>query len=269
MFNAVVIDLSSGVQVLGRSISYGDINEGISAMETLAIHLTGTPEQIARRLAEEEKRRLAAERQQGQQRLADERQKKADERKRKADERKNAFLRASGIGVSLSGGVSFALFVPADGPVLEGSGPVFFTCGASPELLIGRHFSIQPELQFTLPKYKTPELKEGEIVSKDKMYPIMQAPLLIKGRFDGFAVFGGIGYNIPLQFNVSSPLYSAIGGFQLSPQYSGSEFFPFYLEARFIYDFGETGMKTAYGSFSGQMISFCITLGIRKVWHFR
>jgi TolB-like protein len=282
MFNAVIIDLSSGVQILGRSTSYGNINEGINAMQNLAVNLTGTPEQIAQRQAEEEQRRQAAERQQEQQRLAEDRQREeqrkveerqrlAEERKRerqrKAEERKDKFLRDSGVGLGVNAGLSIASITSAEEPALEGSGAVFFVFGVSPELLIGRHFSIQPELQFTMPYYKTPEEKKGKIESTDKMYPIMQTPLLLRGRFGTFSLFGGMGYNIPLQSDVSSPPFSAIGGFRISFNYYG--FLPAFLDARFIYDFGETGLKTHYGNFTGQKMSFDISLGLKGVWHFR
>ena len=51
MFNAAIIDLFTGGQVIGRSIDYKDIDEGIRAMERLTIELTSTPEEIAQQNA--------------------------------------------------------------------------------------------------------------------------------------------------------------------------------------------------------------------------
>jgi TolB-like protein len=41
MFNAAIIDLESGVQLIGRSVNYDTLDDGISAMENLARELTG------------------------------------------------------------------------------------------------------------------------------------------------------------------------------------------------------------------------------------
>ena len=49
MFNAAIINLSTGEQVIGRSVDYRDINDGIRAMERLSIDLTSTAEEISQR----------------------------------------------------------------------------------------------------------------------------------------------------------------------------------------------------------------------------
>ncbi|MDR1220884.1 MAG: hypothetical protein LBK73_14940 [Treponema sp.] len=41
MFNASIINLESGVQIIGRSVNYQTLNDGITAMESLARELTG------------------------------------------------------------------------------------------------------------------------------------------------------------------------------------------------------------------------------------
>jgi hypothetical protein len=46
MFNAAIINLFTGGQVIGRSVDYRDINDGIRAMERLSIELTSTTEEI-------------------------------------------------------------------------------------------------------------------------------------------------------------------------------------------------------------------------------
>jgi TolB-like protein len=43
MFNASIINLESGVQVVGRSVNYQSLNDGITVMESLARELMGTP----------------------------------------------------------------------------------------------------------------------------------------------------------------------------------------------------------------------------------
>ena len=49
MFNAVIINLQTGTQVMGRSADYRDIDDGMRAMENLAIYLTGSSEQVSQR----------------------------------------------------------------------------------------------------------------------------------------------------------------------------------------------------------------------------
>jgi TolB-like protein len=49
MFNAAIINLFTGGQVVGRSVDYKDINEGMRAMERLSIDLTSTSEEITQR----------------------------------------------------------------------------------------------------------------------------------------------------------------------------------------------------------------------------
>jgi TolB-like protein len=56
MFNAVIIDLFTGGQVIGRSVDYRDIDEGIRAMEKLTIELTSTAEEIAQQDAKAQKK---------------------------------------------------------------------------------------------------------------------------------------------------------------------------------------------------------------------
>ena len=60
MFNAAIIDLFTGGQVIGRSVDYKDIDEGIRAMEKLTIELTSTAEEIAQRQQETDKRQEEA-----------------------------------------------------------------------------------------------------------------------------------------------------------------------------------------------------------------
>jgi TolB-like protein len=54
MFNAAIIDILLGGQVIGRTVDYKDIDEGIRAMEKLTIELTSTAEEIAQRQNEAE-----------------------------------------------------------------------------------------------------------------------------------------------------------------------------------------------------------------------
>jgi len=56
MFNAAIINLFTGGQVVGRSVDYKDINDGMRAMERLAIELTSTAEEKTQREQETRKR---------------------------------------------------------------------------------------------------------------------------------------------------------------------------------------------------------------------
>ena len=65
MFNASIQNLTSGTQVVGRSVDYRDVNDGIRIMERLSVDLTSTEEQISQRnQAEAEERRRAQDREQ-------------------------------------------------------------------------------------------------------------------------------------------------------------------------------------------------------------
>ena len=57
MFNAAIINLFTGGQVIGRSVDYRDINDGIRAMERLSNELTSTTEEIAQSQQEARERR--------------------------------------------------------------------------------------------------------------------------------------------------------------------------------------------------------------------
>jgi hypothetical protein len=59
MFNAIIINLLTGTQVIGRSVDYRDINKGIWAKEMLSVYLTGTAEEIRQLQQTEEKKRKA------------------------------------------------------------------------------------------------------------------------------------------------------------------------------------------------------------------
>ena len=61
MFNAAIIDLFTGGQVVGRSVDYRDINEGMRAMEKLTVDLTSTAEEIAQRQQEAEQQGTKAQ----------------------------------------------------------------------------------------------------------------------------------------------------------------------------------------------------------------
>ena len=81
MFNAAVINLFTGTQVVGRSVDYRDISDGLRAMERLAIDLTSTGEEISHRQRELEQQQRQAEQEQQRQRA--QAQKVADRRARR------------------------------------------------------------------------------------------------------------------------------------------------------------------------------------------
>jgi len=56
MFNAVIINLSTGEQVVGRSVDYKDINDGVNVMETLSVLLTSTSAEIDKKQKAEERK---------------------------------------------------------------------------------------------------------------------------------------------------------------------------------------------------------------------
>jgi hypothetical protein len=62
MFNAAIINLFTGGQVVGRSVDYKDINEGMRAMERLSFELTSTAEEITQRDNDADRRDAEARR---------------------------------------------------------------------------------------------------------------------------------------------------------------------------------------------------------------
>jgi TolB-like protein len=85
MFNAGIIDLLTRIQVIGRSVDYQNIDDGMRAMETLASDLTSTAAQVDQRRQEQE------------------------DRERRAQASDN-FLRNSGIGLGMRLGGFFSSF---------------------------------------------------------------------------------------------------------------------------------------------------------------
>jgi hypothetical protein len=90
MFNAAIINLLTGAQLVGRSVDYRDINDGVKIMETLSIYLTSTSGEVTQRQQEEEQRQIKLEQQQNKEREAVERQRNKE---REAAERKRTWDR--------------------------------------------------------------------------------------------------------------------------------------------------------------------------------
>jgi TolB-like protein len=78
MFNAAIINLFTGAQVVGRYADYRDINDGIRAMETLSINLTSTSDEIDQRENEAEQQRLRDQQAAERQRLRDQQKAKRE-----------------------------------------------------------------------------------------------------------------------------------------------------------------------------------------------
>ena len=232
MFNAVIINLLTRVQDVGRSVDYQDINDGMRAMEELSIALTSTTEQISRRQQEEEER------------------KREEEKQRLKDKRKAEFVddlrENSGLGLGVRGGVSINFFenLPKswDG---DGVAPMF---SALLEIKIGRFFSIQPEFVFVLAteestlRYSTSGnftyrsyfqdfyLGIGSGIWRNDTrihYSLVQIPVLAKanlstGNFT-FSPAVGLGFNIPVGIGGLSDIYSTYNAHSMNSAFDDIE----------------------------------------------
>ncbi|MCL2762878.1 MAG: outer membrane beta-barrel protein [Treponema sp.] len=197
MFNAVIINILTGAQVVGRSVDYRNIDDGMRVMETLAHNLTSTAEQASQR--------------------AD-----AERRAQDRDTSRDLFWRNSGLAVGLRGGISipslfdipkptryFDYYIGGDAytDYWEPSYTTGFSLSPLAELKLGRFFSFQAEMQFNL----SPILFEYSDNKAFKVtYMYIGVPLLAKinlstGSFV-FAPFTGISLNFP--FGVTMETYS-------------------------------------------------------------
>jgi hypothetical protein len=192
MFNAVIINLLTGAQVVGRSVDYRNIDDGTRVMETLAHNLTSTAEQASQR--------------------AD-----AERRAQDRDSSRDLFWRNSGLGVGLRGGISIPLLFDVPKPnryfdyniggeaytdVWGTSGTVDFPLSLLAELKLGQYFSFQTEMQLN------PSPVDFEYGFKIS-YMYIQIPMLVKinlstGNFV-FSPFTGIGLYFPFGVTMEGP----------------------------------------------------------------
>jgi TolB-like protein len=244
IFNAGIIDLFTGIQVVGRSVDYRDINDGIRAMERLAIDLTSTGEQVTQRQNEEEKRLHKEE----AQRLAAERNAEATDN----------FLKNSGFCIGFRGGISFAFSEPESMDVLHI--PLAITVG----IQLGSVFSIQSGFQYSFGDYgHYYDLNYNSDYFDNffgKSFDRIQIPLLAKFNFSpgtfAFSPFAGIGINIPanirpgaggngdeneldLEAEIFVPM-SWIVGANIGVK---AGMVTFFTDIRYVGDFGETKMN--------------------------
>jgi TolB-like protein len=211
MFNAGIIDLESRRQIVGRSVDYHNINEGMRAMETLAMDLTSTSEQVGQRRQAEEERRREEERQ----RL---------EAERRAEAMKN-FMKNSGLGLGFRTGFSVNNIIPGNPFPIESNIPMFFPLSALIELKLG-YFSIQTELQYTIGNYAPGNYRISSSFQGDEQeyivtldgtnFGVLQIPLLAKITFSPskfiISPFAGIGFNIPIGIRNDENPHNMFGG---------------------------------------------------------
>ena len=174
MFNAVIIDLTSGVQVVGRSVEYNNIDDGMSAMTMLSNALTGIEAQAIQRT---ETNRMA--------------------------QALNSFWANSGLGIGVRVGYSFE-YVPVlpinnyltgwdvtNKEIINGLIITPFL-----ELKLGRFFSVQAELDWNRFYYFDHGLNTSFSCQ------ILRIPILAKGNISVgnflFSPFAGLGFNIPM-----------------------------------------------------------------------
>ncbi|WP_461255130.1 hypothetical protein [Treponema sp. R80B11-R83G3] len=272
MFNAAIINLETRVQVVGRTVDYQDINDGMRAMETLAVYLTSTSEQVSKRQNEE----AEAER-------------KATERKRK-EEQLDSFARDSGIGLGFRTGISFAFsekfnseytaYYMNKNAVDLIHIPLAFTIGIN----FGSLFSIQSGFQYSFLDY-------GVLINPERIgmsFDRIQIPLLAKFNLSRetliFSPFTGIGFNIPVlidigfhssdDYEISLPMMSGIVGTNIGFKIGNTIFF---MDIRYVGDFGETkwffGLddETSISSYSSSytMSSIDISFGVEFIIPFK
>jgi len=90
MFNAAIINLLTGAQVVGRSVDYRNINDGMNVMAKLAIDLTSTSAEMDQRQQEQDEaaRRAAAARAEAERQAAEARKRREKWREIRDDERR-------------------------------------------------------------------------------------------------------------------------------------------------------------------------------------
>lgn len=241
MFNAAIINLETRIQVVGRTVDYQDINDGMKAMETLANDLTSTSEQVTQRRNKEEERKHRAE-------------------------VKDSFLKNTEITLGFRTGITYPFFTDNNfsiGDRIESlvNIPLAITIGVN----FGSFFSIQSGFQYYLEQYDF-QFNEYQSIWYGVEFNIIQIPLLAKFNFSGetfiFSPFAGIGFNIPViphsyeADEVSLPMSGIIGtniGFKMDKTI-------FFTDIRYNIDFGETKIYSGYYSY--KMNTLDITFGV-------
>jgi TolB-like protein len=280
MFNAAIIDMAEGTMLQGTSEDYGTLIDGMAAMESIAITLSGgemSPAEIEQRKKEEEARiaaaakeeaaRIAEEERVEKERIAEEQRAEAA---RKAAINRDKFLRESGVtlgvnmGISVIGGDLDAQIFGEPKPItVESSDPdakassIGYSGGLSVALRHGKYFAIQSGVNFNL-GFNGPSKLE---------YTYLQVPVLLRLNFTlgtiDLGIFGGPAFNFPMSasstvsFSGSSyaasqtatmtlPMSGTVGG-DLSlklPSFGG---IITYIGAQYTFDFGDTTVKLADG----------------------
>jgi hypothetical protein len=300
MFNAVIINLLTRIQDVGRPVDYQDINDGMRAMEELSAVLTSTTEQIAQRQQEEEER------------------KREEEKQRLKDKRKANFIddfrKNSGLALGVCTGLSFDFFndLSSDWKVDPDRSSPSFSFSILAELKLGSYFSIQTEANFNLFNPWFREAYDYHVYEKygpneyiDYNYfgtieipnNYIQIPLLVKVNLSAgnfvFSPLAGIGFNIPITMGgaaqkdetvyISYPYYnhstkdydysesyveismppSIIAGFDAGFKLGRSGITVLFADVRYIHGLGKTERKELDLSYTQSSLN--ISLGIKFI----
>jgi TolB-like protein len=247
MFNAAIINLETRIQVVGRTVDYQDINDGMRAMEALANDLTSTTEQITQRRNDEEERKHRAE-------------------------AKDSFLKNTEIALGFRAGISQPFYTDNNYNI-DGMKPLINT----PLAIIvgvnfGSFFSIQSGFQYSLWDYSLRYTVEYNYYGGvdyyyyDVDFNIIQIPLLAKFNLSAgnfiFSPFAGIGFNIPISSDaeeadtISLPVNGIIG---INMGIKTGKII-FFTDIRYNADFEERKLKFSNNSY--KMNTVDITFGV-------
>jgi TolB-like protein len=179
-FNASIMDLKEGTQVVGTSQAYSALSDGIQAMDILAARLGGG-EESSSDVRNRERRERDLQRQ-----MSD------AEAVRKREEALNNFLTNSGINISAWFGIpSFETFNDPD-PDLDDSALSFAILG---EVRILNWFGVQTGFQLIQGSERGPA-SDPAIMETYFQVPLLAKVNFILEDFIGISIYGGLGLNL-------------------------------------------------------------------------
>ncbi len=196
-FNASIIELEGGNQIIGTSQPYSSLNDGIHAMKLLSRRLSGTAESGEERAAREREER-ALEKQMAASAAARAKAEAAAEAAAKREAAGDSFLKKSGINISGWFGISMNL---ADTKNAGDEADMPFSGGGMLELRLFSWFGLQTGfsvIQKTVPS----DIQ----FMPDTIVTTLQVPVLAKINisFLGallFSAYGGLGLNLSSSTN--------------------------------------------------------------------
>jgi hypothetical protein len=263
-FNATIIDLEKGNQIVGESEKYASLSDGIAAMEVLAMKLSGI--KVSKPLINDREHTVEDEIKAQEQAAKD-----AEKARARAAAMDN-FLKKSGIafggwlGIGIGNGSSKEKVDKDTGEVTTSRDPTI-NGGGDVELRLYRYFGIQTGINriTDYAPYTPPNGKE-----QYEKLGLIQIPVLARVTFTfveyvSIAAFGGVGINVSVSTSdadsADPSMMSVIAGIELG--FKGNNFYTFFGGYRWNGSIGDGSFIVDGASYDYSMGIHMIELGLR------